>query len=309
MGDAIADNVDEVAESYAGWVHGGREGEAAMDCTFIRQEGYSVTMPGWVFKTGATGTGYYKEGHPEKVPINLQEAVEPSKRVAPLNIKLDELIKGKEATNIVGDLVEAEMGDEVKQEKVGEEKRNRQGWAKVRLQAEERFDEFTAGSKVKLKDTSHRKLGLRALETANPNAWAGAKQILAESGADFIAIQEARVDQEEVADNEAAAKTLKWRASITPCLYGEGGGKSAGAAVCCRSHVGMGSACEDIILPAELQGRFLVRQMGGDMQRRVQLCERISTQWDWHHSQAELGLASSGRRGTEDVERAVGARS
>ena len=180
--DAAADSLDEVTEQYAWWVNGGREGEAAVDCTFIKQEGYSVAMPGWAFKTGATGTGYYKEGHPEKLPIDLQEAVDPPTRVAPLCIKLEELVNKQEVTDIIGNLVGAEMGDEVKKEKAAEKQKDRRSWAKERGQAEERFDEFIAGSTVNLKDVSHRQLGLWAFETANPNTWAGAKQILVDSG-------------------------------------------------------------------------------------------------------------------------------
>ena len=50
--------------------------------------------------------------------------------------------------------------------------------------------------------------------------------------------------------------------SINTCLYGDGGGRSAGVAVGCRKHIGMDEAFADEELPEELRGRFTVKRVG-----------------------------------------------
>ena len=115
---------------------------------------------------------------------------------------------------------------------------------------------------VEGKDFSHRDYGLWAVDTANPNAWSGATEYLNDSAADFMAIQETRVDGEAVKDAENTARNLGWSASVSPCLQGVGGGKSAGVAVACRKHIGMSTSCEEVDLPKSLQGRFSVKHIG-----------------------------------------------
>ena len=92
---------------------------------------------------------------------------------------------------------------------------------------------FVDKATVNLGDGGHRKKGLWALDTVNPNAWPGAMEVLASSAADFIAVQEAKVEQEEKENKEAAAKGQSWRVSTNACGHGEDGGKSVGAAVGC----------------------------------------------------------------------------
>ena len=58
---------------------------------------------------------------------------------------------------------------------------------------------------VNLGDRGHRERGLWTVDTANPNAWGGAAEILATSAADFVAIQETKVEEAVTADCEAAA--------------------------------------------------------------------------------------------------------
>ena len=124
---------------------------------------------------------------------------------------------------------------------------------------------------VNLGDDGYRKKGLWALDIVNPNVWLGAVEVLASSAADFIAVQEAKVEQEGKQNKEAAAKGQGWRVSINACGHGDGGGKSAGVAVGCRKHMGMEGSFADEELPEELRGRFTVKRMG--------LCVKVGCMW------------------------------
>ena len=95
-----------------------------------------------------------------------------------------------------------------------------------------------------------------------PECLAGAAEVLASSTADFIAVQEAKVELEEKQNKEAAAKGQGWGVSINACGYGDGGGKSAGVAVGCRKPMGMDESFADEDLPEELRGRFTVKRIG-----------------------------------------------
>ena len=79
-----------------------------------------------------------------------------------------------------------------------------------------------------------------AVDTNNPNSWQAGSQYMAASAADVILTQEVKVAEgypKEAA--EQAARTLKWKVSIEPCLVTAAGGKSAGTSVATRSYVGM----------------------------------------------------------------------
>ena len=126
----------------------------------------------------------------------------------------------------------------------------------------EKAHEWLIEEAIKGGDCRHREYGLWAVETANPNAWSGATEHLNSSAADFMAIQETKVEGDAVDDAENTARNLGWAASISPCLQGAGGGKSAGVAVACRQHIGMSTSCEEEDLPKSLQGRFAVKHIG-----------------------------------------------
>ena len=98
-------------------------------------------------------------------------------------------------------------------------------------------DEWHVAEAIKGEDRSHGEHGIWAVETANPNAWSGATEYLNSSAADFMAVQETKVDNEKVADAENTARHQGWSASVSPCLQGAGGGNSAGVAVACRKHI------------------------------------------------------------------------
>ena len=43
----------------------------------------------------------------------------------------------------------------------------------------------------------HREFGMWAIDTINPNAWEGAFEYVADSRADFVAVQEVRVEEKD----------------------------------------------------------------------------------------------------------------
>ena len=70
---------------------------------------------------------------------------------------------------------------------------------------------------VGTKDVSHRSKGYWAIDSANPNAWPGAEEYLSSTGADFIGVQETKVDTAALADKENTARNVGWSASLRHC--------------------------------------------------------------------------------------------
>ena len=61
-----------------------------------------------------------------------------------------------------------------------------------------------------------------------------------------MAIQKARITSGECADIEQAARNSGWRTAIGTCTITEAEGKSAGVAICGRTHIGMkNSICDE----------------------------------------------------------------
>ena len=247
---------DWAHDEYARWTWEGRLGETAEATYFVEAKAFEGSWVGWTYKTGSRGLGYYKEGveddqlGPPEVEVTVSDLL-------PVTLKLVGLLADEDR---MGNPLEATMQDEEaelqkKEKKKSKGKRNRAGKFKESI-------EICIKEAVKAGDKSHRELGLWAVDTANPNAWGGATEYLCSSAADFIALQEVKVEANSEADAENTARNLGWSMSVGPCLTGSGGGRSAGVAVGCRKHVGMRSACDEQCLPKSLQGRFRVKQVG-----------------------------------------------
>lgn len=125
---------------------------------------------------------------------------------------------------------------------------------------------------VKLNDTSHRDKGWWAIDTANPNAWGGAAEILESSSADAIAFQETRVADVGAKDHENTARNAGWNLAISGCGYGQAGGESSGVAVGCRKHIGLSESCNDDLLQKELKARYTVKHVGAICRGGFHLC-------------------------------------
>ena len=165
--------------------------------------------------------------------LSLDKTVTTMKGLKPMSIKLDELVPNEQEAR-VGDPRRATLDDEKKAK--GKGKLNKRLKGRGRMAAgEDVVSAFVDRATVRLADVGHREKGLWALDTVNPNAWPGATEVLATSTADFVAIQEARVEKEEKENKEATAKGQGWKMSISSCGHGEGGGKSAGVAVGCKN--------------------------------------------------------------------------
>ena len=218
---------------------------------------YEGTRVGWVYKTGQAGLGYYVDGAPEPKPLDLNGLLWPTAGLSPVELKLDELITVK-AT--VGNPVQATTEDEPMKKTKGARKHGKQ--ATRGKKGIDVVQAYVDSSMVNGSDKSHRAKGWWAFDTANPNALNGATEYLATTGADFVAAQETKVEEADVKEKEQAIKGKGWRAAISPCIRGSGGGKSSGVAVACRNHVGMAESFDDAELPAVLKGRFSVKHIG-----------------------------------------------
>ena len=226
---------------------------------------------GWLYKTGGSGLGYYRDGVPEKQPLCLSELVRPLADVDKLKLSLDKLLVRTTTETILGDPLQAEMGDQPPTTtKKSEKKKDRAEVA--RSQGEQAFELFAKGLTVHLKDDSHRELGHWAFDSANANAWPGASEFLSSTAADFIALQETKVAAEGIEDSEAAVRSKGWKVSIAACVSGDGGGKSAGVAVGCRAHVGLANSIDESSLPEELKGRFWTKHLGAVCKGGVHYC-------------------------------------
>ena len=84
-----------------------------------------------------------------------------------------------------------------------------------------------------------RKCGLFAIDSVNPNCWAGAREHLALSSADLALFQEVRLSDALRVTAEGQVKRLRWNASLSSSALTESGGWSSGVAVAARAHIGV----------------------------------------------------------------------
>ena len=113
------------------------------------------------------------------------------------------------------------------------------------------------------KNNEHIAAGLWAVDTINPNVWAGVRKYFDITAADIVIAQEARVRGEAIEQAEQSAKLSKWNCSLQACHVTEKEGESAGAAVCCRAHIGMTAGPADCSkVQAAHPGRVHVRKVG-----------------------------------------------
>ena len=88
----------------------------------------------------------------------------------------------------------------------------------------------------------------------------------------MVAIQETRIPDAGSKDHEQTARNLGWNLAISGCGTGDGGGDSAGVAVGCRKHIGLGESCEDDLLPDVLKARFTTKHVGAVCKGGFHLC-------------------------------------
>ena len=251
--------MDEAARNYAEWAAGGREGGNATTSTFQPCDEYEGSRWGWLFKKGAAGLGYYKDGVPEKQPVQLSTLLWPTANVEPVRLELSKML---EVQVTIGNPVKATFEDEVVKQDKKKSKKDKKESARGSPAGNSPVNQFLKETMVNFGDATHRDEGWWAVDSVNPNAWPGAVEAMSSSAADFLTVQEAKVETGAVADAESAARGKGWRAAIAPCNFAEGGGKSAGVMAACRGHIGMQESFENERLPQELAGRFTAKHMG-----------------------------------------------
>ena len=102
----------------------------------------------------------------------------------------------------------------------------------------------TDDKSLSLLDDCHRKLGMWAIDTVNPNSWSSGAMsgamYMELSAADVILTQEVKMPHGYLRDQaEQAARNSKWSLAIEPCEVTQLGGHSAGTSVAVRSFIGM----------------------------------------------------------------------
>jgi endonuclease/exonuclease/phosphatase family metal-dependent hydrolase len=101
----------------------------------------------------------------------------------------------------------------------------------------------------------HRVRGLWAIDTVNPNAWAGLTEYIGLSSANMVVGQEAKQLDEETMEGEATMRAKGWKAMVEPCCSTELEGKSAGVAVAVRKHIGMSRSMPIETVPMAFRSR------------------------------------------------------
>ena len=220
---------------------------------------------GLVFKTGVAGVGYYPDRQTQE--IDLYAALWPTADVQPIKLLLDSVIQSnidytrftKEenacadstTSNVAGG---GRMGVDLCTTDDKTVESRRRGGKNPQPRSLDLHE-------VEKADESHRKQGLWAIDTVNPNAWPGTADYLKQTSADLCVTQEAKLsDGEDVATAVQTMRAAKWSASITPCSVSVKGGRSAGVAVCTRSHVGVSIPKAAQLTRALFPpGRFMIR--------------------------------------------------
>ncbi len=124
----------------------------------------------------------------------------------------------------------------------------------------------TLPSDVRAGDKSHRTCGLWALDSANANAWHGALDYLKTSAADFCVLQKTRrAAGQAVAEAEDAATRHGWHLRMHHAKRLPSMRLSAGVAVAARSHLGTARAGVTADVCPTYASRIIISWMGAVM--------------------------------------------
>ena len=70
-----------------------------------------------------------------------------------------------------------------------------------------------------------------AIDSLNPNSWAGAAEYINSLAADMVVFQDANVVEKGRVDAEVASRDRGWKTTIAPCTITDLGWRSVGVAV------------------------------------------------------------------------------
>ena len=108
----------------------------------------------------------------------------------------------------------------------------------------------------------HRSQGRWAFETVNGNCWNTTAEYLTKTAADFVAVQETTTLEDSIADTEQAARNKGWKTAMSPSILTQAEGKSAGTAICCRTHIGARKPFADECSDKMVRARFQMKHFG-----------------------------------------------
>ncbi len=113
-------------------------------------------------------------------------------------------------------------------------------------------------------DAAHKAAGLWAVDTINPNAWAGAADHGGLTSADVILAQETRKRGARRADAERQARARGWRFALRDARLTEANRHSAGVGVGVRKHIGVSADddCSFLGHDGETRYRYIRRWVG-----------------------------------------------
>ena len=190
--DPEAISADDIILNYCCGVQCGSEDHDAVVRNYLPSCSFTGSKPGWEFKTGALGSGYYRHGSREGTLV----VASPLADISKVELKLSELIR------TVGDPLKATMEDEppdggnpAPRMKKQRRQRKKAACARQREGAAEcdALEDILKRETLQMGDQSHREHGLWAIDSLNANAWPSAAGYIATTSADIVLVQEAKV--------------------------------------------------------------------------------------------------------------------
>ncbi len=239
---------------------------------FIPAASFEGARPGWAFKTSSIGTGYYRE---VGKAIILLEPYLPSSCRAPGPVRTIALAEAIPAAVVGGGhcadaharaaeasrRVQVLLGHRVRRAPRNVQRHRKKRSKRARPPPSWHFE--VADEWKSKAHSGHRGLGLWALDTANANCWATARQYAESSAADLLFLQETKTRKgQETATAEDQAARIGWDMAIEPCATLDSGYLSAGAAVAARRHFGMANLPNGVHLGGRLTSRVAVKWVG-----------------------------------------------
>ncbi len=228
---------------------------------FVSARKFLGARKGMKFTMGDHGLGYYRDAPPV---LELAPILCPPIGVAPLKLSLDQMLKNG-ATS-------AEDAVDEDPEAAARGSRRKRGPRRARTglyscnagEVEEGFPVWLEGHEVDASDRTHRRLGLWAVDSVNPNAWPAGHEYAKRTAADFLVMQEVKLRAGDQLDSaEAAAKNSGWDISIAAAIKTVKGAASAGVGVGTKKHIGMSlPSVSTRGLEARLAARFTLRHIG-----------------------------------------------
>ena len=238
---------------------------------FAKAKKFAGAWLGMVFKRGPQGMGYYRDV--PKTAISLVQMLPAVADASPIVLQLDQVIPERKAKHPT----RSEEPDTCPRRKRTSTGRKSKG---------EGLDlEWPCDASLTAASTFHVALGQWAFETVNGSCWNTAANYLTQTAADFVAVQETTVLADNVPDTEQAARNKGWKAALTPCNLTKAEGKSAGTAVCCRTHIGARKSFDDDCCSKWVRARFQMKHLGAVCKGGVHFGS-CYLQCNWEHNRA-----------------------